>query len=542
MPLSRFLPLYVRNIIQEHPYAQIELPHVNTQPQGIVAIIDISGFSKLTSSLTAKFGDSGGAFLADHLNRPFEKILNIVHNRNGSVVKFAGDSVIVSWNVPTPKKDPTDLSKDQEAQSAENIIDATLCCLELLTLFRDYKIKVSKRTQLNYNVAKNMTSDMINPPFLLHGRTVKLRRTLKKRGETKKLTKIIPEAHTDDGNADIIDIKIHIGLSFGETSHVILGMSSKNGDLVENQSNNLDIAKTFNNYNKNYIEAPFNGRNARFEYFVAGPAMKESADLLYKSKSGELLISKTFWFELAKNILKLDHSSVMWNLMIDKHALNNNVDPENPRQRSSNDSAPVQSNALKSICKTNQDGDIVVSDSNINLTEFSELLADHSERHYKNEGYVDEHDENFTTKQQFDLGLGFIEESLSTVLAYISKDLNMDSELDVLSEYQQIRNVTSVFIRFSSLMVKEFSSQKISNLAQKAIKICLYFMQKYGGCCRQFNCDDKSTSLLMIWGMEGFAHENGEAFYALSAALEIKKELSQLFGNEFSIGIASGSV
>ena len=55
------------------------------------------GYSKITTLLTDLYGDAGGAKVRELLNLSFERIIDVVHNRNGSVVKFAGDSVIVTW-------------------------------------------------------------------------------------------------------------------------------------------------------------------------------------------------------------------------------------------------------------------------------------------------------------------------------------------------------------------------------------------------------------------------------------------------------------
>ena len=42
--------------------------------------------------------------------------------------------------------------------------------------------------------------------------------------------------------------------------------------------------------------------------------------------------------------------------------------------------------------------------------------------------------------------------------------------------------------------------------------------------------------------MEGFAHERGEAYHAMKAAIEMALELKIILNDRFSIGIATGNV
>ena len=57
----------------------------------------MTGYSKLTTHLGEVYGEAGGAKVRELLNPPFERIIECVHRRNGSVVKFAGDAVIIAW-------------------------------------------------------------------------------------------------------------------------------------------------------------------------------------------------------------------------------------------------------------------------------------------------------------------------------------------------------------------------------------------------------------------------------------------------------------
>eukprot|EP00759_Apiculatamorpha_spiralis_P000569 PhF_6_TR10208/c0_g3_i3/m.15824 len=59
-----------------------------------VMFVDISGYSKAAVTLNA-FGPHA---LADAVNAYYTELLDVVHEYNGDVVKFAGDAIIVVWS------------------------------------------------------------------------------------------------------------------------------------------------------------------------------------------------------------------------------------------------------------------------------------------------------------------------------------------------------------------------------------------------------------------------------------------------------------
>ncbi|KAI9350543.1 hypothetical protein DFJ73DRAFT_832559 [Zopfochytrium polystomum] len=75
----------------------IRLPLHEVVDGSIVAVIDISGFTQLSTRLFREHGIDGAAKLHEAINRPFERIIRCVCTRSGSIVKFAGDSAVVCW-------------------------------------------------------------------------------------------------------------------------------------------------------------------------------------------------------------------------------------------------------------------------------------------------------------------------------------------------------------------------------------------------------------------------------------------------------------
>ncbi|KAJ3133255.1 hypothetical protein HK101_004482 [Irineochytrium annulatum] len=106
----------------------------------------------------------------------------------------------------------------------------------------------------------------------------------------------------------------------------------------------------------------------------------------------------------------------------------------------------------------------------------------------------------------------------------------------------QLRNVTVVFIRFTGLSVAHMNDSQTLQLTQKLFMTIVGVLRRSKGCLRQFACDDKAATALIVFGLSGLAHERGEELAALRAAWEIRLKLLQLVGTDFGIGVASGVV
>ncbi|KAI9363357.1 hypothetical protein DFJ73DRAFT_756430 [Zopfochytrium polystomum] len=85
------------------------------------------GFTLLTTRLFREHGSDGAAELVDAINSPFDRIIERVYRRSGSIVKFAGDSAVVCWSEPSCSS-----SRQQEL-----LVESFVCCLELLRLFKE---------------------------------------------------------------------------------------------------------------------------------------------------------------------------------------------------------------------------------------------------------------------------------------------------------------------------------------------------------------------------------------------------------------------
>ncbi|KAI9359624.1 hypothetical protein DFJ73DRAFT_957429 [Zopfochytrium polystomum] len=122
--MLKFLPNHVRKICRDSADS-IRLPHVAVDDRGAVAVIDISGFTALSTRLFREHGNDGAAKLHEAINNPFEKIIGRVYARSGSIVKFAGDAAVACWSDTAAS----------ETRRESLLLECLVCCVELLQLF-----------------------------------------------------------------------------------------------------------------------------------------------------------------------------------------------------------------------------------------------------------------------------------------------------------------------------------------------------------------------------------------------------------------------
>ena len=331
------------------------------------------------------------------------------------------------------------------------MINSTLCCLELLHQFREYNVEVPSSPSKEYTKKSNEK-------------------------KSDKETKTLP-------------LRIHIGLSLGDTLHVMLGIADDN--------NNASLG--------------------RAEYFVAGNNLDIAGYNLGKSESGQMVMSFDFW-----NILIIS-------LPITK-------------RKEWDFSYSTASEKKFKVIGIKDDDSIKIDVHESAVVNFIDILRDtvsdfdplKSEKHIQ----------PIVSDSRAKMSLWYIEESLSQEITQLHSNslsnlLPSNSQLNILStDYNQLRKITTIFIRYPKLAYVLGDCKLAQNVYECIIKIS----RQHGGTLRQFNCDDKGSSALLVWGMQGFAHEKGESVHAVRAGIEMSSKLETIIGSDFSIGISSGTV
>ncbi|KAI8618025.1 hypothetical protein BC830DRAFT_34383 [Chytriomyces sp. MP71] len=390
------VPVHVR-LLQQKP-----CPQAIRCEFGLVAIIDISGYSTLSSELEAILGPESGAKIKELINPPMERIIETVHSYDGSVVKFAGDAVIVSWCFPPTTLSTETLNFDAITDSDERSLTAKAlsACVQLLIQFKDYKIWIG------------------NSPRLL---------------------------------------KIHIGLGLGEIDHIHIG--------------------------SNQVSATIDQSNRR-EYFISGKALSLAGTFLNLGEKGDLVFSKTIESMLYQRFRKKGAYSC---ILSERDALEDILDEVSLYSFGAVSLGPCE-DAAASAPRDD--------------ASFNHMLL-------------------------------YMDDAIRHHLAAPGKPRSLHLN-------DQIRSVSVVFIKFlevhSESVAEPQNLDKIQAAMVAVIKECVEFQ----GSLRQFNCDDKSLTALLVWGLEGMAHEKGEHAFAVLAAKAIAKALDKFMKQEYAIGVTSG--
>ncbi|CAO3590801.1 unnamed protein product [Absidia cylindrospora] len=101
----------------------------------------------------------------------------------------------------------------------------------------------------------------------------------------------------------------------------------------------------------------------------------------------------------------------------------------------------------------------------------------------------------------------------------------------------QFREVTIMFISLGKIHVDE---QEGLQKAQKALFLAIRRLVKYEGILQQFAVDDKGATILGVFGLPPLSHES-ESTFAAKAAIKLRDEYRK-FLPDFSIALASGGI
>ncbi|KAJ3248417.1 Adenylate cyclase type 10 [Chytriomyces hyalinus] len=424
-PLA-ILPQHVRSIVTSTTITNLPLPRSIREDYAVVAIIDISGYSKLSSTLESALGSDSAAQIKEVINAPMDLITSYVHKYGGSIVKLAGDAVIASWTMDPDTNIP--LFQYQKALC----LNVFLCSLELLELFREYSIAID-----------------------LPSKT----------------------AFSNHINTFTQSLKIHIGLALGPMDHIHIGGRTSG---MKRTNTRRRISSTHNN----------NASYGRREYFIAGEALAAAGNLLNAGKQGDFVFSRNF------NEVLLETMGVS--------------------------GMPMAGDAFK-ISEKN-------ALSDLQLKAFKYLLP------LKNCGIESRENKLSPIHARHVQYLSYAKSYMDDSIAKLMREGAVVGD--------QLRSVSVVFLKLGGFQSENVAEPQNLKKLQAASILIMRKVQEYEGCVRQFNCDDKALTALLVWGLEGQAHEKGESYVAMLAATEIAKHLGACVDDPmgFSIGVTTGVV
>ncbi|TPX71856.1 hypothetical protein SpCBS45565_g00949 [Spizellomyces sp. 'palustris'] len=238
----------------------------------------------------------------------------------------------------------------------------------------------------------------------------------------------------------------------------------------------------------------------RVEYFLAGPSVEDAMAILPFTRSGEVGMSAACWNLLTNTVIRNEREITLNESYLDGDGRGCFIIKEDA----------VDLASLPDVLKNEQEGTAAMMDPNATPLQ--------------NEGRCSVRYNDY------------IHESLSRIL----QDLT-ENEEDVEVMHNELRNICAVFVRLPKLGATDDPVEMLIT-AQSVMIVILDAIHRYEGTIRQFNVDDKGATALLVWGVEGFTHERGDAVFALYAAMEIRDELRGMVGNDFAIGVSEGIV
>ncbi|KAJ3415361.1 hypothetical protein HDV05_005098 [Chytridiales sp. JEL 0842] len=111
-------------------------PYTSTSSFAVVAMIDISGYSSLTSSLTS-LGKLGSELITNTVGEYMDQVVTCISTFGGDIIKFLGDAILICFGL-----------KDEEETEAQLAERATYCCcLYVSTYLKSFTINLRKAIQ-----------------------------------------------------------------------------------------------------------------------------------------------------------------------------------------------------------------------------------------------------------------------------------------------------------------------------------------------------------------------------------------------------------
>ncbi|KAJ3193578.1 hypothetical protein HK101_004589 [Irineochytrium annulatum] len=112
--------------------------------------------------------------------------------------------------------------------------------------------------------------------------------------------------------------------------------------------------------------------------------------------------------------------------------------------------------------------------------------------------------------------------------------------------FNMLRTVSVVFAKFpltSEALTNNVTddAQRILAVTQHVMELIVHILEESKGTLRQLAVDDKGATALLVWGLPPYANQN-DATHAIRAATAIKTGFREIFGDDFSIGVTSGSI
>lgn len=567
--IAPYISKYVRALhANDEPFA---VPYSHTQ-FGVVLMVDVVGFSTLTTLAQSK-GDSGAEAIAMEIGAYLGECIQIIEFYGGDVVKFLGDAVLVCFQpINTKLEQENDLRYNATSDSEESpeaserqknllVRRALECGLQLLARLSHYRVYLTAEerskhrspipqnksngldpTSPDEEYARKMSVDTDHNSVKTFQIATGSRKSEHRfpwvpgfiKGKSGKNGKVKDRRFSDTSesssaaSADInnsVDLELHIALSCGNVTNIILGDLSPDS-YVNPTPSYPQLTPSGNNSPSTgnpstTIEEFFLEYHGRLEYAIGGDIVDSLDEALSIAKAGELSITPAAYDIAQRQSMNLNFERrkrffVIKNIIEDLTTRSKVISPSPLRHNSTpasrkTSSAFVNSNAeyLKTLPGLR--------------TEVSKKLS------------IDPLIPRVRNTYHMKLPM----ESNSYYFKYINRSAlyrmqhSVDGNLPA-----QFREVTIMFV---SLGKTDVQRRKGLVKVQKAVLLAIKALVKYEGMLQQFAIDDKGATLLAVFGLPPLSHER-EAVFAAKAALEIREKYHERNFKGFAISLSTGII
>ncbi|KAJ3333801.1 hypothetical protein HDU76_003278 [Blyttiomyces sp. JEL0837] len=476
--------------------------HVNTQlDKGVAYIqqdflvtvmIDISGYSKVTSMLT-RLGKVSSEIITKTVGAYLNQLIDVVSLYNGDIVKFLGDAILVTF------ESIDKCNRTKESTEHDVMIRAILCCLHILNECSEFEVDLGefgKGLDISSQVNQSATSNnYVSDTWESSDRRVM---SLKRQKSVR---------HRDHEKTMLY---LHLALTAGTTSRVVMGIPSERLDYSISGDHLSILGTILEGTSQGELGIDNNIWKALFEFST----FEEQVTRFVSFTSGFVKCSTLACQKLSSyffNDLKVDIDKYTSVIVQDNSSVQQQVS-ESGLAKFVNQSVWKKLMGLRLGMRSS----VAVADGSQNVLSRHSTLAGRQREHIRRLSMVNP---ILTVNDE--------------AASLFTGDENKEVEKTGLVLAAEFRTVTVVFVKLHS----EFNKQ-LSQVATAGFLACL---KKYEGVFQQFSVDDKGQTFLAVFGLPPLSHPN-EPEQAVKAMAEYVDFATECLPYQISIGLSTGEI
>ncbi|KAG0191251.1 hypothetical protein DFQ28_000646 [Apophysomyces sp. BC1034] len=320
---------------------------------------------------------------------------------------------------------------------------------------------------------------------------------------------------SDTSGRDInaIDLELHIALSCGELTNVILGDTDpEDASPARSPSASSNNRKSYISTDK--VEDCTVEYNGRLEYAICGPAIESLEEAISTAQAGEMSITREAYQIILKQAMNLTYEKRRQFYVV------KNADTSKQTRKTT---AVLRHHHLSSTRLP------MMAPNASYLADRPGLMKNAAKLNI----------EPLIPRVRNTSHMEISSESSPHYLKYLNRSALYRLQNSPDDNFPaQFRDVTIMFISLGKLDV---ASTGGVNLAQKTVLLAMKTLVKYEGMLQQFAVDDKGSTCLAVFGLPPLSHER-EAVFAAKAAIELRDAYRELALPDFSIALSTGII